>query len=243
MHAINYRSFEGEGKIKGFFDVVTLEGILIKGFKVVEGTNGHFVSNPSVYSNKDDKWNDVTYIPSAIKEMIYFSLLILIGGRDLKFKFNHTLWDRLTQTINGKNFTDVFSKEFFSSFLKNKFAGLKEIKKDEFCNDLRNHGAENWSRFMAEGIFCNIINIIDKNKYIIGCGFFDSWREKGTGWEYYLEFSESDTTILKAGEYFCKEALRWVAWDGQVIYTTSSIPEPYTGLKVERFFANNPLSC
>jgi DNA-binding cell septation regulator SpoVG len=34
------------GKTVAFFDVQTEDGIIIKGFRIVNGTNGLFVSNP-----------------------------------------------------------------------------------------------------------------------------------------------------------------------------------------------------
>ena len=61
MKAINLKRYNGEGKTRGFFDVETQEGIMIKGFKIVEGANGLFVGNPSRYSKKDEKWYDDVY--------------------------------------------------------------------------------------------------------------------------------------------------------------------------------------
>ena len=35
------------GKVRAFFDLATQEGFTIKGFKIIEGINGLFVSMPS----------------------------------------------------------------------------------------------------------------------------------------------------------------------------------------------------
>ncbi len=35
------------GKVRAFFDITTSDGFTIKGFKIIEGINGLFVSLPS----------------------------------------------------------------------------------------------------------------------------------------------------------------------------------------------------
>ena len=51
--------FDGESKLKAFADV-TLAGIVIKGFSVVNGSNGLFVSMPR-HQGKDGKWYNTVY--------------------------------------------------------------------------------------------------------------------------------------------------------------------------------------
>ena len=46
MKVINWKPYN-KGKLRGFFDVLTGEGFTIKGFKIMEGINGEFVSRPS----------------------------------------------------------------------------------------------------------------------------------------------------------------------------------------------------
>ena len=50
------------GKVKAFFDLTTVEGITIKGFKLVEGVTGLFVGCPSEKdasgADKDKVWMD-----------------------------------------------------------------------------------------------------------------------------------------------------------------------------------------
>ena len=61
--------FDGSSKTVAFFDVETEEGINIKGFTLVEGTNGLFVGVPSA-KGKDDKYYDRVYIPKELKEQL-----------------------------------------------------------------------------------------------------------------------------------------------------------------------------
>ncbi len=61
--------FDGSGKTVAFFDVETEEGINIKGFTLVEGSNGLFVGVPSE-KGKDDKYYDRVYIPKELKEQL-----------------------------------------------------------------------------------------------------------------------------------------------------------------------------
>ena len=62
------------GKVKAFFDVSTQEGIVIKGFRLVEGINGLFASMPSRKGSDEqgnDKWFDTVWIESrALRETL-----------------------------------------------------------------------------------------------------------------------------------------------------------------------------
>ena len=64
MKVINWKSYN-KGKLRGFFDVLTGEGFTIKGFKIMEGINGEFVSRPS-QQDKNGEWFDTVY---CTKEM------------------------------------------------------------------------------------------------------------------------------------------------------------------------------
>ena len=55
------------GKVRAFFDVQTDEGFTIKGFKLIEGINGLFVSLPS-QKGKDDEYFDTVYVAPEIRE-------------------------------------------------------------------------------------------------------------------------------------------------------------------------------
>ena len=51
------------GKVRAFFDVMTEEGFTIKGFKIIEGINGLFVSMPSQKGN-DEEYYDTIWVDS-----------------------------------------------------------------------------------------------------------------------------------------------------------------------------------
>jgi len=57
------------GKLTAFFDVVTDEGFIIKGFKLVNGINGPFVGFPSQKGN-DDEYYDTVWITEESRETI-----------------------------------------------------------------------------------------------------------------------------------------------------------------------------
>ncbi len=51
------------GKVRAFFDLTTTEGFTIKGFKIIEGINGLFVSNPS-QKGSDGEYYDTIWMDS-----------------------------------------------------------------------------------------------------------------------------------------------------------------------------------
>lgn len=57
-------------KIKAFFDVKTQEGIIIKGFKIIEGTNGLFASAPSTKAKDEKYYDDVIFPDKEMKEKL-----------------------------------------------------------------------------------------------------------------------------------------------------------------------------
>ena len=57
------------GKIKAFFDLQTEDGFTIKGFKLVEGTNGLFVGFPSQKGN-DDEYHDTVWVEKEVREQV-----------------------------------------------------------------------------------------------------------------------------------------------------------------------------
>ena len=70
------------GKTKALFSIETDEGIVIKGFKIVEGNNGLFVSNPSSYSKKNEKWYDDVWMPEELKDKLSEDALNHFGGNN-----------------------------------------------------------------------------------------------------------------------------------------------------------------
>ena len=55
-------------KTKAFFTIVTSEGIKIKGFKLVNGMKGLFMSMPATFSKKNNEWYDDVWMPEEIKD-------------------------------------------------------------------------------------------------------------------------------------------------------------------------------
>ena len=55
------------GKVRAFFDLTTTEGFTIKGFKIIEGINGLFVSMPSQKSS-DGEYYDSIYASKELRE-------------------------------------------------------------------------------------------------------------------------------------------------------------------------------
>ena len=63
---INPLKNDSSGKTKAFFDIQTNDGIIIKGFRIVDGSNGLFVSSPND-KGKDGKYYDNVILPKEMK--------------------------------------------------------------------------------------------------------------------------------------------------------------------------------
>ena len=61
MQVVDIRKIMGDSKIKAFADLKIGGSLIVKGFKVVNGSNGVFISMPS-RPGKDGKWVD-TFMP------------------------------------------------------------------------------------------------------------------------------------------------------------------------------------
>ncbi len=57
------------GKTAAFFDIQTDDGIIIKGFRIVNGSNGLFVSSPDE-KGKDGKFYDTVILPKEMKDKL-----------------------------------------------------------------------------------------------------------------------------------------------------------------------------
>ena len=66
--------FNGDSKIKAFVDL-SLAGVVVKGLRIVDGTNGLFVSMPR-HQGKDGKWYDTVY-PSTKELRKHLNELVL----------------------------------------------------------------------------------------------------------------------------------------------------------------------
>ena len=57
---------EGGGKTVAFFDAQTNDGIIIKGFRLVNGSNGLFLSSPD-QKGKDGKYYETIILPKEMR--------------------------------------------------------------------------------------------------------------------------------------------------------------------------------
>jgi stage V sporulation protein G len=57
---------KGNGKTAAFFDIQTDDEIVIKGFKLMDGVKGLFVSAPSL-KGKDGKYYETVILPKEMK--------------------------------------------------------------------------------------------------------------------------------------------------------------------------------
>jgi DNA-binding cell septation regulator SpoVG len=82
------------GKLRAFVDVVFNGALVVKGFKVIEGSKGYFVAAPARKvdgkNGEPDTWNDVVYFTkesgawSGIQEKIlaHYKEGVASGGAD-----------------------------------------------------------------------------------------------------------------------------------------------------------------
>lgn len=59
----------GNGKLRAYFDFQTDDGIIIKGFRIINGPNGLFISPPAE-KGKDGKYYESVILPQDIKNNI-----------------------------------------------------------------------------------------------------------------------------------------------------------------------------
>lgn len=64
---MNHLQNNSGGRTAAFFDIQTGDGITIKGFKVVSGSNGLFVSSPSE-KGKDGNYYESVILPKEMKD-------------------------------------------------------------------------------------------------------------------------------------------------------------------------------
>lgn len=60
---------KADSRTAAFFDIQTDDGIIIKGFRLVNGTNGLFLSAPDE-KGKDGKFYDTVILPKELKEQL-----------------------------------------------------------------------------------------------------------------------------------------------------------------------------
>ena len=57
------------GKVRAFFDLETAEGLTVKGFKIIEGSDGLFIGYPSK-QNRDGEYSDTVWAAKELKQEI-----------------------------------------------------------------------------------------------------------------------------------------------------------------------------
>lgn len=57
------------GKTVAFFDIETPDGIIIKGFRLIKGSNGLFIASPDE-KGKDGKFYERVTLPKEMKESL-----------------------------------------------------------------------------------------------------------------------------------------------------------------------------
>lgn len=67
------------GKVRAFFDLRTSEGLVIKGFKIVEGSSGPFVGMPS-QKGGDGQYYDTVMADAEVKQEITRLAMEAYGG-------------------------------------------------------------------------------------------------------------------------------------------------------------------
>ena len=66
---INKLDTSAGGKTLAYFDIQTDDEILIKGFRIVDGSNGLFISSPND-KGKDGKYYDSVVLPKEMKNKL-----------------------------------------------------------------------------------------------------------------------------------------------------------------------------
>jgi stage V sporulation protein G len=64
---MNLLKNDSGSKTAAFFDIQTQDGIVLKGFRIVNGSNGLFVSSPNE-KGKDGKYYETVILPKEMKD-------------------------------------------------------------------------------------------------------------------------------------------------------------------------------
>lgn len=69
IYRMNKLDSNSGGKVAAFLDIQTEDGIIIKGFRLVNGSNGMFLSAPD-QKGKDGKYYENVVLPKEMKEQV-----------------------------------------------------------------------------------------------------------------------------------------------------------------------------
>ncbi len=67
MKIVRMNPLKSDSKTAAFFDIETNDRVVIKGFRLVNGTNGLFLSAPNE-KGKDGKYYETVILPKEMKE-------------------------------------------------------------------------------------------------------------------------------------------------------------------------------
>ncbi len=67
MKIVRMNPLKSDSKTAAFFDIQTNDGVIIKGFRLVNGNNGLFLSAPNE-KGKDGKYYETVILPKEMKE-------------------------------------------------------------------------------------------------------------------------------------------------------------------------------
>ena len=90
------------GKVRAFFDLDTKEGFTIKGFKIVEGINGLFVSMPS-QKDKEGEYNDTIFASKELRSKLNELAIRITPKKLLGFQFLRNSSSETPIIIEPKN--------------------------------------------------------------------------------------------------------------------------------------------
>ena len=71
------------GKVRAFFDIRTQEGLVVKGFKIIEGINGLFVSMPSQKGKNqqgEEEYFDTVWVEKELRDQLNQLAIDAYGG-------------------------------------------------------------------------------------------------------------------------------------------------------------------
>ena len=109
------------GKVRAFFDLTTSEGFVIKGFKIIEGINGLFVSMPSQKSN-DGEYYDSVFATKELRDELNqialdnygsnYSETLSPGSDEVQTSTADTPTDKVMEEVTEKSETQNKNEPF-----------------------------------------------------------------------------------------------------------------------------------
>ena len=76
------------GKVRAFFDIRTEDGFVVKGFKIIEGINGLFVSMPSQKGKNaqgEEEYFDSVWVEKELRDQLNQTAINEYGSQNTSF--------------------------------------------------------------------------------------------------------------------------------------------------------------